>query len=60
MNNGIIQTALTGVPLELQYRPHAVDAASSTISEPSEYSVLSSQRYEATLSDEFEILLSAI
>jgi len=55
MNNGIIQTALAGLPLELEYRPHpALDPGRSTDSG------LPSQQSEQMPSDEFACLLSVI
>ena len=60
MNNGIIQTALTGLPLELEYRPHQIRDQSSTISESSTHPDVSSQQSGQMLSDEFECLLSVV
>ena len=60
MSNGIIQSALTGLPLELEYRPHPAYYQSSTISEPFMHSGVLSQQAEQTLSHEFERLLSVI
>jgi len=60
MNNGIIQTALTGMALELEYRPRPAYGRSSTISEQFTDSGLPSQQSEQTASDEFACLLSVI
>ena len=60
MGKGIIQTALTGLPLELEYRPHQTYDQSSTISEDPAYSGVPRQQSGQTLSDEFECLLSVI
>ena len=60
MTNGIIQTALTGLPLELEYRPHPAYDQSSTISESFMRSGVPSQQSGQTLTDEFERLLSVI
>jgi hypothetical protein len=55
MKNGIIQTALTGLPLELEYQPYpALDEGRST------HSGLPSQQSEQIPSDEFACLLRVI
>jgi hypothetical protein len=57
--NGIIQTALTGLPLELEYRPlpaHDQHTDPETLANPNR----SYQQAERMLSDEFVCLLSTI
>ena len=60
MNNGIIQTALTGLPLELEYRPQSTHYEGSTISEPFLYSAVPSRQSQQGLSEEFECLVRMI
>ncbi len=60
MTRGILQTALTGLPLELEYRLPSAYGQSSTISESSTHSGVPLQQAVETLSDEFECLLSVI
>jgi len=59
MSNGILQTALTRVPLELEYRPHSTSDESKTFSGPA-HNMLALRQEDSTLRDEFEYLLSAI
>jgi hypothetical protein len=60
MSNGIIQTALTGLPLELEYRPHSVHDQGSTMAEQYTPTIPPLQQPAQTWSDEFACLLSAI
>jgi hypothetical protein len=59
MSNGILQTALTKVPLELEYRPHSASDESIKSSGPA-HNMLAFRQDDNTLRDEFEYLLSAI
>jgi hypothetical protein len=60
MSNGIIQTALTGLPLELEYRRHTVHDHCSTLAEQYTDTTPPLQQPAQTWSDEFACLLSAI
>ncbi len=57
--NGIIQTALRGLPLELEYRPHAGHYQDITVSGSLNLDSTNRQP-EQTLSEEFACLLSAL
>ena len=58
--NGIIQTALRGLPLELEYRPHADHYQDITVSGSSVNLDSTNQQPEQKLSEEFACLLSAL
>ncbi|MBI3474775.1 MAG: hypothetical protein HY010_03525 [Acidobacteria bacterium] len=59
MSNGILQTALTRVPLELEYRPHSTSDEGNAFLGPA-CNMLAFRQDDSTLRDEFEYLLSAI
>jgi hypothetical protein len=59
MSNGILQTALTSVPLELEYRPLGASDESNPFPGPA-HNMLAFRQKDSALRDEFEYLLSAI
>ena len=59
MSNGILQTAMTRVPLELEYRPHSTSDESNTFSRLA-HNMPAFRQEDNTLRDEFECLLNAI